>query len=67
MTTPTPDQVANSIARQVRHRLCVSEQNHADLVFADFEDALSKAESEDERITICSRWYRWAATLRRDS
>lgn len=64
MTNVTPDQVARGFARQVRHQLTITERRLADLVIADFEDALQSVDTEEERVSVARQWYTWIAQVR---
>lgn len=67
MTDVTPDRVARSLARDVRHQLTVTERGQADLVIADFEDALRSVDTDEERIRVARLWYTWVRQVRHDN
>lgn len=62
--SPTPDQVAESLARRVRNRLLAAEKSAATWAIDDFDDALRRADDAQEQIAICRQWARFTNTLK---
>lgn len=62
--SPTPDQIAASLARRVRNRLLTAEQHAAEWAIADFNDALRAVDTPEEQIAVCRRWARFTSALR---